>query len=265
MKSEENNRFLNCATVMWRVIVAVILRETKTRFGKHKMGYLWALIEPMSYVGVLIVVRTFMHASIPFGESVVLFLLTGILTFRLFTSISKRATSSISANQALLTYPIVKPVDTIFARLILESVTMLVVFFIFFTLLGLVVKGHVVHNPPEFAAALCATIFLAFGVGAFNAVLSILVPTWERIWSIVAGLPLLILSAVFYIPKSLPPTAQLILSWNPVLNCIEWLRYATYLDYDPLLNRTYVIYFSAVFFVTGLVLERTYRHILVRS
>lgn len=38
--------FLRGLKVMWRVQVAVLLRETKTRFGKNKLGYLWAFVEP---------------------------------------------------------------------------------------------------------------------------------------------------------------------------------------------------------------------------
>jgi capsular polysaccharide transport system permease protein len=36
-----------------RVVWALMLRETKTLFGKHKLGYLWALINAAFSIGVL--------------------------------------------------------------------------------------------------------------------------------------------------------------------------------------------------------------------
>jgi len=250
--------------VMLRVITAIILRETKTRFGKNKIGYLWAIIEPISYVAILLFVRHYLHSKIPFGENLYLFFLTGILTYRLFIAIASRTMQAITANQSLLTYPLVKPTDTIFARIILETLTMLVVFAIFFCFLIYLTQGTVIHYPGRFGAAIAATIVLAAGVGTFNSVAVMLFPFWERFWNIIK-FPLLIGSGVFYMPSSLPPSAQKILAYNPVLNCIEWLRFGTYLDYNPVLNGFYVLGFALVFLVAGLSMERLYRNTLVRG
>ncbi|MDR6434668.1 ABC transporter permease [Brucella pseudogrignonensis] len=250
--------------VMWRVQVAVLLRETKTRFGKNKLGYLWAFVEPSAYVVILIFIRSEMHASVPFGENIYLFVLTGLLGYRLFISIADKTSSAISANQALLTYPIVKPVDTIFARIMLESITMLVVIMSFFFLLEMYSDNTVIHYPGDFLFSLLGGILLASAVGTLNSVVFLLLPVWERIWGLLK-LPLLFLSGIFYMPKNMPPAIQNILSWNPLLNSIEWLRSSTYLSYDPLLSKQYVIWLSVSILVLGLILERLYRNVLVRA
>ena len=33
-----------------RVVQAIALRETRTRFGAHQLGYLWALVEPVLWI-----------------------------------------------------------------------------------------------------------------------------------------------------------------------------------------------------------------------
>ncbi|MBO1026980.1 ABC transporter permease [Ochrobactrum sp. SD129] len=267
MLFEAVNKFTATLTplkTMMRVIVAIILRETKTRFGKNKLGYLWALIEPASYIVILLLVRHYLHSKIPYGENLYLFFLTGILVYRLFISISSRTMQAITSNQSLLTYPIVKPIDTIFARIILEALTMLFIFFVFFSLLLFISSNIKIHYPDRFGFAILATIILAAGVGTFNAVSVMLFPFWERFWSIIK-FPLLIASGVFYMPSSMPLAAQKFLAYNPVLNCIEWLRYGTYLDYSPLLNEWYVVFFGLSFMVTGMFVERLYRNILVRG
>ncbi|MBB3149754.1 capsular polysaccharide transport system permease protein [Phyllobacterium trifolii] len=246
-----------------RVIVAIVLRETKTRFGKHKLGYLWALIEPMAYISVLLFIRLQLHASIPFGESYFLFFITGMISYRMYQSIAGRTMKAISANKSLLTYPLVKPTDAIAARVMLESLTMLAVLGIFFSILAFVSSNTVIHYPDRFFAAIATIIFLGAGVGTFNAVVSLLMPVWERIWTLL-NFPMLFLSGIFYLPKELPEPARTLLSWNPVLHCVEWVRFATYLDYDPLLDRSYVITIALLMMTIGLLLERTYRNVLVR-
>ena len=168
------------------------------------------------------------------------------------------------SDKALLTYPLVKPVDAIIARILLEILTMLVVLTVFFTLLSVFSNYKIIHTPHIFLQAVFATILLSAGVGVFNAVFSMIVPAWERLWGLIK-LPLLILSGIFYIPKSMPPIVQDIIYWNPLLHCVEWLRHGAYLDYDPMLNRSFVIWFSLSFLTAGLFLERIYRHTLVRS
>lgn len=256
--------FLRSLQTMSRVVTAIILRETKTRFGKYKMGYLWALIEPSSYVAILLFIRNEMHTAIPFGQNLFLFLLTGILVYRVFISIAGRAINSISANKALLTYPLVKPLDPVIARIVLEILTMSIIGTIFFTLLSMFSDVEIMHYPNIFAEAILAVMLLGASVGVFNAILSCIFPSWERIWSLLK-FPLLFLSGIFYIPRSMPPLVQSIISWNPVLHCVEWLRYGSYLDYDPLLDKSYVIWFALVVLVLGLLLERIYRNSIVRS
>lgn len=249
---------------MSRVVTAIIFRETKTRFGKNKLGYFWALIEPSGYIGILLFLRYKMHASIPFGENIYLFVLTGLLMYRLFISIADRCMSSISSNQSLLTYPLVKPIDTIIARIILEVMTMLVVILVFFGFLIFYTDYPVINYPLEFCAAIIATIFLGASVGVFNAVFSVVMPAWERVWGI-SKLPTLFLSGIFYMPRSMPPALQEIIKWNPLLHCVEWLRQGSYLDYDPLLSKNFVLVCSLFVITLGLAIERRYRSILVRQ
>ena len=247
-----------------QVVTALILRETKTRFGQSKFGYVWALLEPAAFVTMFVVIRTAISTATPFGESVVLFMMTGLIIMRLFTSITSGVMAAISANKALLAYPPVKPTDVILARFVLEALTMLIVTSLFFAILSLTVDFRVVVDHAAFAAGIAATLLLAAGFGVFNAVVSTMIPTYGRVWGIIR-LPLFILSGIFYVPRSLPDSAQDVLWWNPVLHCVEWVRTGTYLTYDPLLDRWYVLAMGLGFLGAGLALERIYRFRLLSS
>ena len=88
-----------------QVVVALILRETKTRFGQSKFGYLWALLEPAAFVLMFVIIRSAISTATPFGESVVLFMVPGLIIMRVFTAVSGGMMAGISANKALLAYP----------------------------------------------------------------------------------------------------------------------------------------------------------------
>lgn len=242
-----------------RVVTAMILRETRTRFGRNKFGFIWLLLEPMAYVVFIVAVRSFIEHRVPFGQNLLLFILSGILTFRMFSAIASRGLSAITANKALLAYPPVKPFDAIVARLLLEIIIMFVIWTIFYSLLSIVSEDKVIVSYVKFAEALGAICFLGFGVGTFNAVMATLVPTYERIWGIIR-FPLMILSGVFYVPVLMPPGMQAVIKWNPILHCVEWIRTAVYLTYDPMLDKPYIFIIGSLFLVTGLLLERAYRH-----
>lgn len=242
-----------------RVWVALIVRESKTRFGRNKLGFVWALIEPLVYVAMFLLIRGALRDRIPFGQDMALFLVSGMLTFRTFMGIVGRGLGAIVSNLALIAYPPVKPLDVIMARVVLEALTMSIVWLITYGLLSMFVEGEIIANHARFAAALAALAYLSLCVATFNGVVAVLWPTWERFWGMFR-LPLLILSAVFFVPISMPPALLAIMVWNPILHVVEWVRTAIYLTYEPVLSIPYVLGFGTIALCIALVLERAYRY-----
>ena len=58
----------SAARVQTRVIWALMLRETKTLFGKHKLGYMWALINAAFSIGIFWAIRDFGGFLAPHGH-----------------------------------------------------------------------------------------------------------------------------------------------------------------------------------------------------
>ena len=42
-----------------RVLIALMLREARTRYGRQRAGYLWALVEPMLHIALFYFVFRF--------------------------------------------------------------------------------------------------------------------------------------------------------------------------------------------------------------
>ena len=240
------------------VVTSLTLREAAVRFGERRLGYLWAFIEPMLFFAVFLSLRAFIRDRVPFGESAVLFLLSGFVTLRVALTIARRMMGAITGNAALLTFPPVQPFDLVLARFVVEGLTMGTVMLTFYFLVALVSEFPVFYDPVQFVLATLATLALGGGVGFLSAVLVILLPIYKTAFQLLS-FPLLLCSAVFYVPALLPPHAQAILVWNPVLHCVEWFRSAIYLDYVTTLDRSYPLVFAAVAGGLGLVLARVFQ------
>jgi capsular polysaccharide transport system permease protein len=206
--------------------------------------------------------HSFVRASLPFGDSAMLFFLTGVIGFRMTNLIARKAANGLSHNQPMLTYPLVKPLDTIVAAFLLEAIIWMIICSLFIFFMYVALERTIIVYPLEFAASIMAIAYFAFSFAVFNATFGALVPIWAKILSF-SNMPLMLSSGVVFVPSMLPPSVLAIVWWNPFLHCVEWFRSATYLDYGTVLSKTYLLSVSTAFLVVGLTLERIYRNRLI--
>jgi capsular polysaccharide transport system permease protein len=123
--------------VQRRVIVAIILREVRTRFGQYHLGYLWAVLVPLMFIGVLTMVHIALGRRAAYGVSIEMLMLTGMLVWLTFVETQTQTANAYRANRQLVVYPMVTVVDIVIARVILEFASklrvMVVLMVIFWT------------------------------------------------------------------------------------------------------------------------------------
>ncbi|NNJ71353.1 MAG: ABC transporter permease [Kiritimatiellales bacterium] len=242
-----------------RVIGALVLRETRATFGTSQLGYLWAILTPAAGTAVLVAVFAAASRQPPFGSSLALFFATGLLTLEFYQKLSGSLMMTFNANKALLTYPLIKETDTLFARFLLISATYLIIMLIFYAALILLGLADAPRYPEQLLWAFLATALLGFGAGIFNAVLYSLWDSWQHVERILTR-PLFIISGIFFIPSLLPSKAIAVLKWNPVLHLVEWMRAGYYPNYEStVLDKTYLLAFALILILLGLIGERLYR------
>lgn len=242
-----------------RVLLALILRETKATFGTSSFGYIWAVVTPTASIAFLVFIFSLVGRQPPFGASLALFFATGILILQFFNELSRKLMTVFNANRALLTYPIIKDVDTLLARSILIIVTYMIIMLVYFSSLITLNLAHLPAHIEQVLYAFFSTALLGVGMGATNVIIRSIWGTWDQIEKILTR-PLFLISGIFYVPSYLPSEAINLLKWNPVLHLIEWFREGFYPNYNSLvLDRAYPIYIGISLLVIGLFGERFFR------
>jgi capsular polysaccharide transport system permease protein len=253
------NTFRRALLTQVRVIGALILREMRVRFGRSQLGYLWTIAEPLAYMTAFSAMFYFADRHPPFGNSMPLFFAAGILPFQFFRNLCNQLSGAFTSNQALLTYPIVQPIDTVVSRTLLEAATSIFVAFIVFGSLVVVVGAPLAANFMRIVQAVVLLSLLGFGFGFLSAVIITRIPAWQNIVRVILT-PLLFLSGVFYSLASLPPNVRELIAWNPVIHGVEMFRdgyYANYRTND--LSETYLLFCGLFLTFLALAMERTIR------
>jgi capsular polysaccharide transport system permease protein len=242
------------------VVFALILREMRTRFGRSRLGYLWAVLEPMGHLATLGTVFSFFNTSPPpVGNSLFLYYITGLLPFLIFSHLAHDLMHSRSGAGSVMQLPLVHTLDVLTARSILLFATEITVMIIILGLAAMLLGQGWPADPLNTAAAVLALATFAVGVGFFNCTVVEFWSSWETFFAALIRL-MYFVSGIYYSPISMPAEVRDILIWNPVLQGIEWFRAGFYLGYEPhWLHRGYMLASAAVALLLGLAAERAAR------
>ena len=199
------------------------MREVITRFGRHNMGVLWLLGEPMLFtlgVAALWSAAGMNHGS---GLPIVAFAITGYSSVLLWRNSVSRTNSSIQQNFGLLYHRNVQVIDVFLTRIILEisgATGSFAVLALFFTI------GGWIKPPEDLLAVILGWLMLAwFGtalsltIGAATAYSEII----ERLWHPVSYL-LFPLSGAAFMVEWLPPGGREVVLLLPMVHGVEMVR-----------------------------------------
>lgn len=236
----------------FRVIAALVIREITTRYGTKIGGYAWAIIEPIAFIALLSLIFSAFARTPPLGRSFMLFYATGYISFWFYRTMIDQVSKSVQVNRALLTYPVVSPLDTILARSALQVVTQFVVSVTIFSGLSLLIDNFPAINPAPLLAAFLLATALGIGIGMTNCILFHFSGLYEKIFQIV-NRPLFFISGIFFLPDSIPHPYREYLLWNPVAHIVALFRQGFYPAYRaPYIDTSYVLALSVGSIIAGL-------------
>lgn len=257
--------FATALRVQIRVVKALMLRETRTLFGRHKLGYLWAFIHAAFMIVLFWVIRDRGNIAPPFGMSVPLFLVAGFIPWFLFSDSVSRSLTAVKGNRALLAYPQVFPLDLLVARILLIAATYFCVMLVILGLMALAGLPVTLDKPASILLSLIYAIFLGLGMGMICSALNALLPATEQIVPMLLRI-LFFTSGTFFSVSELPDYVQKTLFYNPVSHIIEMLRAGFSASYPSFfVSDFYVFSFVSAVVLFGLLLERYSRNYIDRE
>lgn len=238
------------------VMKAVMLRDMRTRFFDHGLGFLVVIFWPLAHMMILLAIYSLLGRSSPYGDSLLLFFGTGLVPTLSFMYVSRMMVMSILGNKPMLSFPAIKVTDIVFGRAVLEilgSFLMAGFVLLIFSFLG---ERFVPIDVGAAVGALCATLLFAVGMGFLVSLAAAVVPTVAMFYMLFIVV-IYIVSGTLFVVSSMPEPVIRVLEWNPVLHGVEWMRTAYFLDYPrQVLDKWYLIQAGAVSLLLGLLIER---------
>ena len=246
-----------------RTILALVLREMSSTYGRSPGGYIWAVLEPLGMIVVLSFAFSFLLRAPSLGTSFVLFYATGLMPYRLYLEIHQVTSGAIRYSRALLVYPAVSFIDALLARFLLAFLTQLMIAYIILAGILVILDVRLVLDFQPILLSFAVAAILGFGVGSINCLLFDFFPIWKSLWT-AATRPLLLFSAIIYIYEDTPRFVQDILWFNPLVHLTGLSRTGFYSYYEPdYISVAYVMMIALTSLFFGLILlRRHYRKLL---
>ena len=149
-----------------------------------------------------------------------LFLISGIVLYTLFSNIAIRSSNGVSANEALFFYRPVKPVDTVIARTLVESGLYSIIFVSLISFTFVLREEIILQDLPLLVISFLGLIVFSFGLGLFLMVATFVYPV--------------IIQIIPFIIRPLWFISGVVISINSLLNILDPLSHGT--PYSKLLN-----------------------------
>lgn len=247
------------------ILLALMLRDIKSRFFGTAWGFLLAIAWPLSHILLLLLINSALNRLPPYGDSAALWFSTGIVPFMAFSYMSRFIMYGLMHNRPLLVFPSIKIMDIVLASVVIEilnaALVILILIFIF-TIMGV---DYIPVNVTQAFLAIFSAMALGAGAGIISAILTQAFHGWATGFSL-AMVFFWMISGIFFIPDNLPGYLRYPLSFNPILQDVTWLRSAYYEGYGALtLDKFYAVGFAVVCLFAGLVLERLVRGRLLQG
>ncbi len=239
---------------------ALFLRELNMRISVGKSGLFWTFFEPFMQVFIFISIRMAIlsqggHTGAGSNYDPAVFMASGFIAFNMFKHILSSSTGAFIANKGLFAYKQVKPVDTVIGRALVE-IFLTCIIIIFFLAFGFLFSFDNLLPKNTLMVFVGYTWLLLFslGIGLFVAVGNTFFISIGKFIGIIS-FALLIFSAVFFPLVSLPPLAQELLLYNPLVHFMEMIHgYYIYGLDDCFVDYRYMTLWTIIPLFMGLLL-----------
>lgn len=224
MNADHRLTFRDQLRLQGRVIWALTLRETVTRFGREGLGMLWMIGEPALFVVGVMIIFSFIDSGYPYGISPAEWLAVSYPTLLFWRNGTGRVTGAIEQNRSLLHHQPIRPMDILYARILLEFTSGMAVFLFLFPIFIIVGICHLPSNLLIMAIGYLLIIWFSFGFVLIMAGLAELSETIEKTSHIILYL-MLPFCGVFFPTFLVPEPYRSYLLYFPLIDAVDYFHH----------------------------------------
>lgn len=229
MRYGNKTTFKRSRVIQGRVIYALLMREIITRYGRNNIGFLWLFVEPLMMTLLITLFWKFIRANQVSTLNIVAFAITGYPLMMMWRNASGRAIGAVSANLSLLYHRNVRPLDTIFARMLLEiagaTTAQIFIMLVFIAIDWMSVPQDALYMVM---AWLLMAIF-AVGLGLIICAIAQKYDAFGKIWGTLSFV-FMPLSGAFFLLHTFPQQVRDTLQWVPMISGTEMFRHGYFGD-----------------------------------
>jgi capsular polysaccharide transport system permease protein len=246
-----------------RVISALMIRELVTRFGRENIGFLWMMVEPLLFAGLVGIMWRVMHGPEEHGVSIVAFVASGYIPLTLFRHGVSRCLRVFSVNGSLLYHRQIKILDFIFVRFLIEIIGSMMAFVFIAAILFALGEFPMPADMGMLLGGWSLYCIFTFSLCLVLAPLSELSEVMEKLLPVTTYI-MIPFSGTFSMVSWLTPGVQRFMLYSPFVSPMELIRAGIFGDrVHAIWDLTVPISSSIVLTVIGLALCRRIRRQLV--
>jgi capsular polysaccharide transport system permease protein len=216
--------FLRSFAIQRRVIGALIMRETYSRFGRENLGFAWVFGEFLVFALPVIVMWHFIRGKYEHNFLVVPFVWSGYLPILLFRHIGGHMLSAVRLNMSLLYHRNVTPFDAVISRMAIEVMGNYGAGVFSFFLLYAIGQIDWPRDPPLLFVGYFYMTWWCVAVGLVVAAFSERTVVFEKVWQPISYMYLPV-SGFFYMAAWIPKQVRdVLLAVMPALPSYEMIR-----------------------------------------
>jgi len=209
--------------VQVRVIHALMIRELHTRFGRENIGFLWIMVEPLLFAGLVALVWRFAKGDSEHGIGIVAFVVSGYIPITLFRHGVTRSVAIFTANSSLLYHRQIKILDFIIVRFLIEFIGGMMAYVFIGSILIYFNQFPVPADIGLFIAGWLLYALFSFSLCLIIAPLSEVSEAMEKFIPVSTYI-MIPFSGLFTLSAWLTPTMREYLLWSPFVNGMEMMR-----------------------------------------
>lgn len=206
-----------------RVVWAMIMRETITMYGREGLGVLWIVAEPAMFIIGVMVILSRMDANYVNNISPAEYLAVSYPTLLFWRNGTGRVTKAVDVNRSLLHHQNIRPIDIIYARIILTFASGAAAFFTLYPIFTFIGITRLPANWYVFSVGYLLVIWFSFSFVLIMAALAELSDTVERTSHIIIYL-MLPFCDVFFPTYLVPEPYRSYLLYFPLIDAVEYFH-----------------------------------------